>query len=93
MNANTFFNKRAQLLAGNVNRPPILRYHNFGGTFGGPVDIPKIYEQTNKTFFFFSEEQRKNIVYTPRHAEVPTAAMLAGNFRVPVCVAFNASNQ
>ena len=92
-NSNTFFNKRAQLLAGTTNRPPILRYHNFGGTIGGPVWIPKIYEQSDKTFFFFSEEQRRNIVYTPRHAEVPTAGMLAGNFRVPVCVAFNASNQ
>src|SRR6185437_9574951 len=30
MNANTFFNKRAQLLANQPNRPPILRYHDFG---------------------------------------------------------------
>jgi len=34
---------------------PYLRYHDFGGTLGGPVWIPKIYEQKNKTFFFFSE--------------------------------------
>lgn len=89
LNSNTFFNKRAQLLNGTTNRPPILRYNNFGGVIGGPVWIPKIYEQKDKTFFFFSEEQRHNIVYTTPSALVPTTAMLSGNFRVPVCVAFN----
>ncbi|MCU1286209.1 MAG: TonB-dependent receptor [Acidobacteriales bacterium] len=92
-NANNYFNKRTQLTNGTTNRPPILRYHNFGGTIGGPVWIPKIYEQKDKTFFFFSEEVRRNIVYTNAHAEVPTSAMMGGTFRVPVCVAFNVSNQ
>ncbi len=92
-NANTFFNKRSQLLNGKPNLPPKLRYNNFGGTIGGPVWIPKLYEQTDKTFFFFSEEQRRNIVYSTPHAEVPLASMFTGTFRVPVCVAFNASNQ
>src|SRR6266404_3500762 len=36
---------------------PYLRYHDFGGTIGGPVWIPKIYEQKDKTFFFRSERQ------------------------------------
>jgi len=92
LNANTYFNKRTQLTAGKVNTPPILRYNNFGGTLGGPIYIPHLYEQTNKTFFFFSEEARRNIVYTPAHAEVPTAAMLQGNFAHPVCLTFTASN-
>jgi hypothetical protein len=91
-NANNYFNKRTQLANGKTNRPPILRYHDFGGTIGGPVWIPKLYEQTDKTFFFFSEEMRRNIVYTNAHAEVPTTAMMNGQFRVPVCVAFSASN-
>ena len=92
-NANTFFLKKSQLANGLPNKPPILRYNNFGGTIGGPVYIPKIYEQTNKTFFFFSEELRRNIIYSTPHAEVPTAAMVGGNFRVPVCIAFDINNK
>jgi hypothetical protein len=88
LNANDVITKRTQLAGNKPNKPPILRYNNFGGTIGGPIYIPKIYEQTNKTFFFFSEEQRKNIKYTPAHAAVPTADMLAGNFRVAVCTSF-----
>jgi len=92
-NANTYFNKRTQLAAALPNKPPKLRYHNFGGTIGGPVYIPGLYEQRDKTFFFFSEEVRRNITFTVGNASVPTATMKQGQFRVPVCVAFNASNQ
>jgi hypothetical protein len=91
-NANTYFNKQKELGNGVANTPPIQRYNDFGGTIGGPVWIPKLYEQTNKTFFFFSEEARRNITYSNGSAEVPTAAMLTGQFAHPVCTAFNASN-
>ncbi len=67
---------------------PYLRYHDFGGTIGGPVWIPKIYEQKDKTFFFFSEEVRRNLTYTNGSATVANAGMLQGNFTHPVCVAF-----
>jgi hypothetical protein len=91
-NANTPINKRSQFLNGTPNKAPILRYNNFGGVVGGPVWIPKIYEQTDKTFFFFSEDDRRNITFLTPSALVPTAGMQGGNFRVPVCVAFDASN-
>lgn len=71
---------------------PYLRYHNFGGTIGGPVYIPKLYEQKDKTFFFFSEDVRRNLTYAVGTATVPTPAMLNGQFSHPVCVAFDASN-
>lgn len=71
---------------------PYLRYNDFGGTIGGPVWIPKIYEQKNKTFFFFSEEVRRNLNYTNGSAIVPTQGMLTGQFAHPVCVAFDATN-
>jgi carboxypeptidase family protein len=87
LNARAFETKYPKL----IPNPP-LRYHNFGGTLGGPVWIPKIYEQKNKTFFFFSEEVRRNIKYTNPTAEIPTADMLNGKFAHPVCVAFDASN-
>lgn len=92
-NSNTYFNKKAELGKGQPNTPPVQRYNDFGGTIGGPVWIPKLYEQTNKTFFFFSEEARRNITYSTGSAEVPTASMLTGQFAHPVCVTFDASNK
>jgi hypothetical protein len=37
-------------------KQPALRQNDFGGTLGGPVEIPHIYQGKNKTFFFFSYE-------------------------------------
>lgn len=71
---------------------PYLRYHDFGGTIGGPVWIPKVYQQKDKTFFFFSEEARRNLTYVNGTANVPTSGMLNGQFADPVCVTFNANN-
>jgi len=45
---------------------PVLRYNDFGGTVGGPVYIPKLYPQRNKTFFFVSEEARRIVTATNR---------------------------
>ena len=39
-------------------RAPLYRKNDFGGTIGGPLFIPKLYPQKNRTFFFFSEEFR-----------------------------------
>jgi hypothetical protein len=89
LNANTFFNKQTQLAKGLPNTPPPLRYNNFGWTLGGPVWIPKIYEQKNKTFFFWSEEFRRTITYANGSAEVPLPGMLSGNFAHPVCTSLD----
>src|SRR5262249_45014701 len=35
---------------------PRERQNDFGGVFGGPVWIPRVYNGRNKTFFFFSYE-------------------------------------
>src|SRR5204863_1420037 len=50
LNANDFFAN----LAG--QRPPPFKFNQFGGTLGGPVAIPKLYDGRNKTFFFISGE-------------------------------------
>jgi len=72
---------------GKAIRPP-LRYNNFGYTIGGPVWIPKVYnEGKNKTFFFFSQEYRRVITYSNFLATVPTAGERQGIFATPVCVA------
>jgi hypothetical protein len=91
-NANTYFNNRRgrNALTGNPNaRTPRLRYHNFGGTLSGPIVIPKFGEGPgnatwngrDKTFFFFSHEQRRiTRGITAATATVPSLAERAGDF-------------
>lgn len=57
-----------------------LRFNNFGGTLGGPVVLPHLYNGKNRTFFFFSWDTSilhlmGNKVYT-----VPTPLMKTGDF-------------
>jgi len=58
-----------------------VRQVDWGFTFGGPVKIPKLYDGTNKTFFFWSYEQfrNKNII-TNGATTVPTPAYRTGDF-------------
>jgi hypothetical protein len=59
---------------------PVNRRNDFGGTLGGPVIIPKLYNGRNKTFFFFNyEEYLENTGYNFTDT-VPTAAYLKGDF-------------
>src|SRR5439155_4738252 len=37
---------------------PLDRKNDYGGTLGGPVWIPKVYNGHDRTFFFRSEERR-----------------------------------
>ncbi|HET8666386.1 MAG TPA: TonB-dependent receptor [Terriglobales bacterium] len=58
-----------------------FHYHNFGGTFGGPLYIPGLYNtKKDKTFFFYSEEFRRVITYGSANVMVPTADMMKGIF-------------
>ncbi len=57
------------------------RRNDFGGSLGGPITIPKIYNGKDKTFFFFSyEEFVENTLVNNVLDTVPTAAYRAGNF-------------
>jgi hypothetical protein len=40
----------------NGQAKPALRQNDFGGTLGGPFEIPRLYNGKEKTFFFFSYE-------------------------------------
>jgi len=58
----------------------LVQFNNFGGTFGGPVTIPHVYNGKNRTFFFFSFDaqilhQSGNNAFT-----VPTPLMRQGDF-------------
>ncbi len=59
---------------------PENRRNDWGGTFGGPVWIPKIYNGKDRTFFFFSYERYKEAQALTFPDTLPTAAYQAGNF-------------
>ncbi|HLH02967.1 MAG TPA: carboxypeptidase regulatory-like domain-containing protein [Bryobacteraceae bacterium] len=61
---------------------PEYKKHDFGYTIGGPVFIPKLYNTgRDKTFFFFSEEWRKELVPGQTfHNQVPSDAERSGDF-------------
>lgn len=59
---------------------PRNRRNDYGGTLGGPVSIPKIYNGKDRTFFFFAYEQfGETNLYTFTDT-VPTPDYLNGNF-------------
>lgn len=45
-------------------RPDSLEY-NWGGSFGGPIWIPKVYNGKNKTFFYLTTESYRQIHRSP----------------------------
>lgn len=65
--------------AGNKYRPRNRR-NDYGGTLGGPVSIPKVYNGHNRSFFFFNWEEfleSSNISFTQT---LPDAAFRSGDF-------------
>ncbi len=63
------------------NKTSVLKQHDFGLTFGGPVWIPKIYNGKNKTFFFGSAEWFRNRAGSGTFVtSVPTPEMYQGDF-------------
>ena len=59
---------------------PRNRRNDFGGTFGGPVWIPKVYNGRNKTFFFFNWEEYLESNFYTFSDTVPQAFMTNGDF-------------
>lgn len=77
---------------GKAKRSP-FRYNNFGGTIGGPIYVPNfgigngsMLTKLEKTFFFFSEEQRKDIRYPTLVSSAPDTNLQNGIFPIPVCI-------
>ncbi len=60
--------------------PASFRQNEFGGTIGGPVRIPKLYNGTDKTFFFFGYEGWRYSKAAGATYVSPTAAELDGDF-------------
>jgi len=74
LNANLF-----QTNLTGAEKPPV-HFNQYGGTFGGPVRIPKVYSGKEKTFFFVSFDGTRN--RDPRFdiRSVPTELERKGDF-------------
>jgi hypothetical protein len=65
---------------GEPYKAPKLIRNEFGGSIGGPVVLPRLYDGHNRTFFFVSREGTRLRQGITREFVVPTAAMRAGDF-------------
>jgi len=84
-NRNSYFSATNPFAQRDANGKPFLQpavnWNDFGGTLGGPVYLPHIYNGKNRTFFFASWDisllhQRQNRILT-----VPLPAERNGDFR------------
>ncbi|MDQ3919096.1 MAG: carboxypeptidase regulatory-like domain-containing protein [Acidobacteriota bacterium] len=102
LNANDFISNRnpnpplGRESNGKAKRTP-FRYNDYGFTIGGPVYVPGFGEggrsvlRAKGTFFFFSEEQRKDRRYPLLSGTVPDLAMRQGVFPIDICLRANAT--
>jgi hypothetical protein len=75
LDANNYFNNLSGTPRPNSHR------NQFGVAIGGPVYIPKVYEQRKKTFFFFNYEgHRDKSAETASLGTVPVTAFRSGDF-------------
>ncbi len=73
-NATPFFTNKAGA------KKPVSRYNQYGGSFAGPIRIPKVVDARNKVFFLFAYEGVKDALPAPTTNTVPTAAERNGDF-------------
>jgi hypothetical protein len=57
-----------------------FRQNQFGGSFGGPVILPHLYNGKDKTFFFFDYEGTRIRQAIPYTSTVPTALERSSNY-------------
>src|SRR5437660_221816 len=100
LNANDFISNRnsnppfGRDSNGKAKRAP-FRYNNPGGTFGGPVYLPRFGEggratkKVARTYFFFSEEIRRDLRYPTLSGSVPDLNMRQGIFPIDICLSGN----
>jgi hypothetical protein len=90
LSANNFFNNLNAPLGKDENgkaKRDVTRYNRYGGTFGGPVALPRFGEGgkplwigRDRSFFFFAYEGLKDVFQEPGPRTVPTLAMREGDF-------------
>ncbi len=85
--ANNFFSNRAG------QAKPDQPFKNYGGSIGGPVRIPKIYNGKDKTFFFVTGEAYRQYDASGTRLAVPTALEKKGDFSKSLSRAGNGALQ
>ncbi len=83
LDSNNYFSNRNGVPLPNFKR------NQFGGSLGGPLSIPKVYDARDKTFFFIAYEGLRQGTGAQLTTSVPTALQRAGNFSQT----FNAAGQ
>ncbi len=76
---NYFGIAKARQNPANFAAPHLVR-NEFGGSVGGPIYIPKLYNGQNKSFFFFAYERFSLRQAANELVTVPTVAMRNGDF-------------
>jgi hypothetical protein len=71
-------------------KQPALRQNDFGGTFGGPVDIFGLYSGRDKTFFFLSYEGLRLVQPQAATVNYVPDATLRANTHMPLQQVLNA---
>ena len=97
-NANDFFSQQIAPVGldanGRAQRKP-FRYLNYGYTIGGPIyffnfgeggNNQGMFKKYDRTFFFFSQEFRRDRRSPTLFSSVPNAALKQGIFSVPICL-------
>ena len=74
LDSNNFFANR------NGKSIPNFKRSQFGGSLGGPVELPKLYHGKDKTFFFVAYEGLRQGSADTLTASVPTALQRTGDF-------------
>jgi hypothetical protein len=92
-NRNDFFNARSWEQGETPDEPKApYKKNDFGYTFGGPVYIPNHYNSDKrKTFFFWSQEWRREKSSTTILQQVPSNAERSGDFS-DLCPDVNGTN-
>ena len=87
LDANNYFNNL-------LGKPrPEDRYNLFGGKFGGPVRIPRVYDGKNKTFFFVNYEGLIQASPYNLTSTVPDGAYATGNFSASRTLVYDPSTK
>ena len=73
-NATPFFTNKAGA------KKPVSRFNQYGGSFSGPIRIPKIVDARNRLFFLFAYEGVRDALPAPTTNTMPTSAERNGDF-------------
>jgi hypothetical protein len=79
-NQNSAFNATPFFINKAGAKKPVSRFNQWGGSFSGPVEIPKVVHGRDRVFFMFAYEGVKDALPAPTTNTMPTSAERTGDF-------------